>query len=443
MIHGLDADLIMLALATHEPHFTVLRELVLDRRAKEKQDAANAAALARGERVGPPRLMMLRVWVLREYLEKEFSPADFSKVPGGYDLERVIDDFVFMCFFVGNDFLPHIPALEIRDGAIDMLIFAYKALLPKLGGYLSDSGRVHLARTELLLRELASREDEIFERQRRREESMARAKAARDVAGGGDAPSGAFGSLYPPRDATQRRIHDAIKAYAATAGDGEPPPLEFAQLSGFHKASAHLYCTLHGLVSSADKERNTLSVRRGKAGGKGGGGKASGGRGGGGAAEEEEHGDFETRLALRLQKKEAQMSTQVDEVRVGERGWKERYYHHKFGIRAHDGEAEREIIGHYVHGLCWVLMYYYQGVQDWGWFYPFHFAPAASDLVKLNDFAGKCHTRVCQLSRPHSSRPHSSRPHSSRPLFPCITAVFFSNFTSRRPVRAGRALLAL
>ena len=64
---------------------------------------------------------------MREYLTVEFSSADWSAVPGGFDLERVIDDVVFLCFFVGNDFLPHIPALEIRDGAIDMLIYAYKA----------------------------------------------------------------------------------------------------------------------------------------------------------------------------------------------------------------------------------------------------------------------------------------------------------------------------
>ena len=135
-IHGLDADLIMLALATHEPHFTILRELVLDRKAAEKRKERQD----KGEDLGPMPLQMLQIWTLREYLHREFCDADFSSVPGGYDLERVIDDFVFLCFFVGNDFLPHIPALEIHDGAIDMLMCAYKALMPQLKGY--DSGRV-------------------------------------------------------------------------------------------------------------------------------------------------------------------------------------------------------------------------------------------------------------------------------------------------------------
>lgn len=44
------------------------------------------------------------------------------------DLERIIDDFIFMCFLVGNDFLPHIPCLRITDGGIDCLLLIYKAI---------------------------------------------------------------------------------------------------------------------------------------------------------------------------------------------------------------------------------------------------------------------------------------------------------------------------
>lgn len=43
--------------------------------------------------------------------------------------ERVIDDFVLFCFMVGNDFLPHPKATDIKEGGLDRLMNCYKQYL--------------------------------------------------------------------------------------------------------------------------------------------------------------------------------------------------------------------------------------------------------------------------------------------------------------------------
>jgi 5'-3' exoribonuclease 2 len=170
----------MLSLATHEPHFKVLREDVF------AQDKSNACRICGQEGhyaaqcTGTPKsrqdpndvtktpierkpFIFLDVTILREYLEIELNVPN---VPFQPDFERAIDDWVLLIFFVGNDFLPHLPSLEIREGAIDTLLKIWKTELHRMGGYLTNHGQLEMARAQIILEGLASREDEIFRKRR-------------------------------------------------------------------------------------------------------------------------------------------------------------------------------------------------------------------------------------------------------------------------------------
>jgi 5'-3' exoribonuclease 2 len=57
-----------------------------------------------------------------------------------WDFENAIDDFVFICFFAGNDFVPRLPSMHIRDGALDILIILWKDTLPYIDGFLTKNG---------------------------------------------------------------------------------------------------------------------------------------------------------------------------------------------------------------------------------------------------------------------------------------------------------------
>lgn len=60
-----------------------------------------------------------------------------------------------MCFFVGNDFLPCIPHLDIADGSLNLMMNVYRDIMPQMRGYLSEKSAVHLPRLELFLQEIA------------------------------------------------------------------------------------------------------------------------------------------------------------------------------------------------------------------------------------------------------------------------------------------------
>lgn len=143
-LYGLDADLIMLGTCSHEPHFALLREEIVYGK-KQNQKRLNV----------PEEITfhLLHLSLLREYLALEFQSVK-GKISFEFNMESIVDDWVLMCFLVGNDFLPHLPNLHIAQNALPTLYEAYIDVLPSLGGYLNESGILNLERFEKFLARL-------------------------------------------------------------------------------------------------------------------------------------------------------------------------------------------------------------------------------------------------------------------------------------------------
>ena len=155
-LYGLDADLIMLALVTHEPHFFLLREQVSygprGRGRPSRELLENPCAEG---------FTLMNIGLLRESWQCEFRELNLD--PKWFDVERVIDDVILICMLVGNDFLPPLPTLDIAEGALDNMLDIYKEILPEMGGYLQEAGELVYENFEVFLARIAKMEKEVLE----------------------------------------------------------------------------------------------------------------------------------------------------------------------------------------------------------------------------------------------------------------------------------------
>ncbi|KAF8123400.1 exonuclease II [Boletus edulis] len=379
-LYGLDADLIMLGLLSHDPHFCLLREEVKFGPSAKRKGGGNLESQS---------FYLLHLSLMREYLNLEFREIE-PVLPFDYSLERVIDDFILLAVFVGNDFLPNLPDLHIHENGLERLFDVYKKVLPSLDGYINESGAINMKRLQVVLDEMRIWEREIFEkeyadanwfkgkqRKHGHETEMARIRTGLVLTQAQREIFGKVKKFVLDNRETRPSINTSLtmqntfpssdRNFISTLGadlhlsvtwdeyDEEDQNLVTWRLPGStvepilepgSEANEGEDDEQWEDVSDEDDEETPVK-------------------------DDNEDGGFDARY-------EKSVKDKMDE-------WKRSYYKGKLNISYDNPEQMRALIFRYAEGLQWVMHYYYSGVASWGWFYNYHYAPRISDLSGLGD----------------------------------------------------------
>lgn len=234
-MYGIDADLIMLSMGTHLPKFYILRDDMYNKRNHLWIDISAVASKLSNE---------IMCW-------DNTSSKKYNK-------KYAINDFIFMCFMVGNDFLPQIPTIDIFNGGIDIMLNLYKTVGYEYG---------HLTRI----------------------------------------------------------VHDKVF---------------------FVKKSLEIFL---GEMSTMEKDMLETKLN----------------------SNDKFHPDeILNNNTLVIENKGYKVDTEK---------YREEYYSKHF--QSHD-ISTKNVCLEYLKGMQWVLSYYLNGVPDWRWYYPYHYAPFPHDMSK-------------------------------------------------------------
>ncbi|KAK6523888.1 hypothetical protein TWF281_001854 [Arthrobotrys megalospora] len=368
-LYGLDADLIMLGLLSHDPHFCLLREEVTFGRNNQKKS----------KELEHQNFYLMHLSIVREYLELEFQEL---KQPGvlsvPYDFERVLDDFVLLAFFVGNDFLPHLPGLHINEGALTLMFKIYKKVLTKAKGYINDHGQVNLESLGLVLDEMEEFEYKLFEMETA-DASWLRGKQMKDLEAA--AKPKKHGKVV--MTTYQKELYKMVRHFIENRKtEGSEKMLDLRGLKAadrkFVEDIAQSLRLQYITVTDENGDKFArLSFYPSLAGDED-------------DEFEDEEGDAALQRVFKAFEKASIVDISADEAKAEmERlyqekfqGWRDGYYKAKFGFGLDDAEEIRGLTENYIEGIQWVLFYYYRGVASWGWFFRYHYAPKISDVKK-------------------------------------------------------------
>lgn len=415
-IYGLDADLIMLGLVSHDPHFALLREEVTFGPSRKAVNDVN-----------DQQFYLLHLSLLREYMALEFQDLQ-DELNFEYNFEKVLDDFILIMYVIGNDFLPNLPDLFINKGAFPLLIETFKQYLKQSDGYLNENGTINLRRLSIWLAYLSEFELENFEKVNVDVEWFN--KKLEDISILGEKKRERFGKLLLLKD--QKKLIGSIKPWLL--GVASKPVQELIELETSGKGLSTLklpteevkkhldflrqFALEVGLIIVHSASKDTYEAKLDID----------------GISPHETTEEFDERVnEIRRVVKKYQLANLIEtEDAMKETkniydakfmAWKDHYYKDKLKFSIHDTDKMVEFTRHYLEGLQWVLYYYYKGCPSWNWYFKYHYSPRISDIaIGLNWLLEHNEQLTFELSHPF--RPFEQLmavlPARSRNLMPSV-----------------------
>ena len=306
LIYGLDADLIFLALSTNSDKIYLLRE-------------GNEI----NNNIPVDILNYVSIKIMKELIVKTINTYYFNKYSNVLCIElladKIICDFIFICYFLGNDFIPHIPSLDIHQNGIEYLLLNYIDTFHEMIIY-NNYNQLYSS------------------------------------------------GFFECNNQNKIDINNLTVSYLIDSSS---------------KINNIFFETFLKKLSTQEEyySKNNLKNNYNK----------------------KYYGNINDEYEKELFRIENLQFKINDPIKLGYDSfdeWRKRYYQHYWNVDENElEEFSQKLVKHYLYGLKWIALYYFDKCPSWDWYYPFDYPPFITDIYKyLNNT--KLNNIKFRLSKP-------------------------------------------
>lgn len=173
IIYGLDADLIFLAMASQIPNIYLLRESSQFNRTDDDNNAVEQELLYADIDFAKQSINAEFNEQYKNFITNKEVIFDNNERDENTDHNKnknidFVNDYIFICYFLGNDFLPHLPSIDINMEGLEIIFNVYMDVFQNLGCNIITRKNNKASINDRFLKEfitlLASKEEDFFRR---------------------------------------------------------------------------------------------------------------------------------------------------------------------------------------------------------------------------------------------------------------------------------------